>query len=169
MAGSRLEKIGTIYSRASGLIQSKALNWEDRPLWYDIYAAFPPKEEPRFDRPTPNIQLKQIFYQEDKIRAIFHRNNKKIGAVHLNSKAPSLTQRFIETYTSVNQQYKDGEASEEQLYKEAIDILNRQRGVITVLPAEIEDAEEVSLSGAFKEAQKKQEEQSISIKDIFKD
>lgn len=82
MAGSRLERIGTIYSRyfrfniisfiflrASGLIRSGALKWEDRPLWYDIYEAFPPKEEPRFDRPVPNIKLKHIFYEEDKIRA----------------------------------------------------------------------------------------------------
>lgn len=91
MAGSRLEKIGTIYTRfvilfwfyyflnfteepyytfsTSGLIQSKALNWEDRPIWYDVYAAFPPKEEPRFDRPAPNIKLRQIFYEDDKIRA----------------------------------------------------------------------------------------------------
>lgn len=90
MAGSRLEKIGTIYTRfvilfriycslifteelytssTTGLIQSKALNWEDRPLWYDVYTSFPPKEEPRFDRPAPNIKLRQIFYEDDKIRA----------------------------------------------------------------------------------------------------
>lgn len=43
--------------------------WEDRPLWYDIYEAFPPKEEPRYDRAVPNMPLKKIFYEEDVIRA----------------------------------------------------------------------------------------------------
>lgn len=42
---------------------------EDKPLWYDVYKAFPPKLEPRFDRPAPNIALKDIFYKEDIIRA----------------------------------------------------------------------------------------------------
>lgn len=42
---------------------------EERPIWYDLYAAYPPVVEPRFDRPAPNIEIKNIFYAEDKIRA----------------------------------------------------------------------------------------------------
>lgn len=45
------------------------MGWEERPLWYDIYETFPPKDEPRFDRPVPNMKLKEIFYEEDNIRA----------------------------------------------------------------------------------------------------
>lgn len=55
--------------RATALIDSGAQAWEERPVWYDIYEAFPPKDEPRFDRPIPNMKLKKIFYEEDKIRA----------------------------------------------------------------------------------------------------
>ncbi|KAJ8948802.1 hypothetical protein NQ314_008350 [Rhamnusium bicolor] len=69
MAGSRLEKIDTIYMRATGLLRSGALKCEDCPLWYNIYEGFPPYVEPRFDRPVPNIKLKPILYEEDKIRA----------------------------------------------------------------------------------------------------
>lgn len=45
------------------------MKWEDRPLWYDIYKTFPPNDEPRYDKPAPNIQVKSIFYEDDKIRA----------------------------------------------------------------------------------------------------
>ncbi|XP_066250175.1 small ribosomal subunit protein mS23 [Euwallacea similis] len=170
MAGSRLEKIGTIYTRVTGLIQSKALNWEDRPLWYDIYSKFPPKEEPSYDRPVPNIKLRQIFYEDDKIRAIFHRNNKKIGTVHLLSNTSSLTQRFIETYKKVKEQYKDQNVPEEHLYKETIDLMNHDR---VFKPQEtfheIEGEDSVSLSTAFKEARAKLKDGSINIKNIFKD
>lgn len=166
MAGSRLDRIGTIFSRSTGLIQSGALNWDDRPLWYDIYKAFPPKEEPRYDRPAPNIKLKNIFYPEDKVRAMFHRNNKQLGTVSLVSRSKTLTHRFIETYNKLDEQYK-GEATEEQLYTEAVDILNRERNAKREV-ASAEEEEPVSLSVAFKEAQKQQETMNISIKDLFK-
>lgn len=61
--------ISNVFIRTTGLLRSGALKWEDRPLWYDIYEAFPPKDEPRFDRPAPNMSLRKIFYEEDKIRA----------------------------------------------------------------------------------------------------
>lgn len=57
------------FCRTSALLSRGAMNWEDRPIWYDIYEAFPPKDEPRFDRPAPNLKLKPILYKEDKVRA----------------------------------------------------------------------------------------------------
>lgn len=124
MASSRLEKIGTIYTRTTGLIKSGALRFEDRPLWYDLYEAFPPKEEPRYDRPAPNIKLRQIFYEEDKIRAMFHKNNKQVGTVTLTSDAKSLTQKFIECYRTVVNTSDSDEYSE--IYKKAMELLNIQ-------------------------------------------
>nr|CAI5823206.1 unnamed protein product [Callosobruchus analis] len=173
MAGSRLERIGTIYSRTTGLLQSGALNWADRPLWYDIYEAFPPKEEPRYDRPAPNMKLKQIFYKEDKIRAIFHRNNKQIGATNMfNTTFKTLTQRFIDTYQKVEQQY-GGNATEEQIYKEAIGILKTESESRIQKVTEHEEEESISLSSAFKEAQSALDAQAksklqVNISDIFK-
>ncbi|XP_044253584.1 probable 28S ribosomal protein S23, mitochondrial [Tribolium madens] len=162
MAQSRLERIGTIYSRAQGLIKSGGVRWEDRPLWFDLYEAFPPKEEPKYDRPAPNIPLRHIFYEEDKIRAIFHRNNKKIGATHLlDTKYKTLTQKFIESYRTIQAQYGDS-GTEEQIYKEAIDLLKKNQEIK-------KDEDDVSLSTAFKESLKEQKAKlKINVSDIFK-
>ncbi|CAH1994536.1 unnamed protein product [Acanthoscelides obtectus] len=173
MAGSRLERIGTIYSRTAGLIQSGALNWADRPLWYDIYEAFPPKEEPRYDRPAPNMKLKQIFYKEDRIRAMFHRNNKHIGATNMfNHNYKTLTQRFIDTYQKVEQQYA-GNATEEQIYKEAIGILKSEFESKKEKAAVEHEEESVSLSSQFRQAQSALDAQAkskinLDVGDIFK-
>ena len=82
MAQTRNFKIGTVYSRLRSLLEKKAMNEEAKPVWYDIYEAFPPKYEPRFDRhlisygagsnvsklaPPP-----KILYKEDKIRAQYY-------------------------------------------------------------------------------------------------
>ncbi|XP_028133793.2 probable 28S ribosomal protein S23, mitochondrial [Diabrotica virgifera virgifera] len=168
MAGSRLEKIGTIYTRTTGLIRSGALRWEDRPIWYDIYEAFPPKEEPRFDKPVPNIKLKTIFYKEDKIRAIFHRNNKQLGTTNLyNNNYKSLTQKFVDIYQNLEAR-AEGSATEEQLYKEAIEVLRRDKEV-----KKVDEEEPISLSLAFREARleqnKKQEKSKLDIANIFKE
>nr|ALS04927.1 mitochondrial 28S ribosomal protein S23 [Pseudodiaptomus poplesia] len=72
MAQSRLEKIGTVYSRIRGLLETKALRAEQTPLWYDVYEAFPPKYEPRWDRKPNTDPLPKILYQEDVIRAKFY-------------------------------------------------------------------------------------------------
>lgn len=56
------------FHRNSGLLQSGALKWEDRPLWYDVYGAFPPFDIPKFNRTIPNIKLRHIYYKEDTIR-----------------------------------------------------------------------------------------------------
>ena len=37
MAQTRLEKIGTIYSRLLGLYKSGAAKYENRPIWFDVY------------------------------------------------------------------------------------------------------------------------------------
>lgn len=55
--------------RANALLNSGAMSWEERPIWFDVYEAFPPKDEPTFGRSAPNMHLKKIFYEEDKIRA----------------------------------------------------------------------------------------------------
>jgi len=74
MAGSRLEYISTIFSRATGLLRTKAIKYEDRPIWYDVYRVFPPKLEPRADR-VPELsegmtgEVPSILYGEDIARA----------------------------------------------------------------------------------------------------
>ncbi|KAF5294400.1 hypothetical protein FQR65_LT10765 [Abscondita terminalis] len=164
MARSRLEKIGTIYSRTKGLLQSGALQMEDRPIWYDLYEAFPPLEEPRYDRPSPNIPIKKIFYEEDRIRALLHNRNKHIGTVNMfNNMSQTLTKRFIEEYKKLEEKYKS-EVSEEQIYEEAIALVQREK-------QEFARADnDVNLVTSFKQAQAKRESENIAVKvsDLFK-
>lgn len=83
----------------------------------------------------------------------------------LENRSATLTQKFIEIYTKVREQYGDEPVTEEQLYKEAIDIINRDRH--NKLVEESEEGEAVKLTLAFKEAQNKQKPTGITIKDLF--
>lgn len=51
------------------MLQTGVMKVEDKPIWYDVYAMHPPIEVPRYDRPAPDIELRDIFYEEDIIRA----------------------------------------------------------------------------------------------------
>ena len=53
-----------------GLLTKGAIRPDDRPLWFDVYRAFPPVVEPKFAKPKPEIKpIRQILYPEDAIRA----------------------------------------------------------------------------------------------------
>ncbi|CAH1732835.1 unnamed protein product [Aphis gossypii] len=76
MAGSRLEKLGTIFTRVNGLIKSGAMKVDDRPIWYDVYRAFPPESEPHYAKPSQSLKIPDIFYPEDTFRATFHKETR---------------------------------------------------------------------------------------------
>jgi small subunit ribosomal protein S23 len=155
MASSRLEKVGTIYSRVRGLLRSGALKEEDKPIWYDVYTAFPPKYEPKYDRPPPDVPLRNIFYPEDTIRAKFHKEHKSLPAVNLSDqKIQTQTQKFISAYNKL----REGEVPEENLYRAAADLMNAA--------ADAPKAERNSLASSFQEAGM---DTGVNIKDIFKD
>ncbi|XP_064158196.1 28S ribosomal protein S23, mitochondrial isoform X2 [Anguilla rostrata] len=80
MAGSRLEKFGTVFTRVRDLMRAGVLKEKDKPIWYDVYAAFPPKREPLYVKPRTKVYGKQaadtvpdIFYKEDAIRAFIEK------------------------------------------------------------------------------------------------
>ncbi|KAK2578567.1 hypothetical protein KPH14_012213 [Odynerus spinipes] len=103
MAQARLEKFGTIYTRVSSLLRAGAMNDADKPLWYVVYEAFPPKYEPRYDRVVPKIQIKGIYYEEDIIRARFHKDCTKLGVTDLlkHKNYQSQTQKFLDEYNDL--------------------------------------------------------------------
>lgn len=56
--------------RTESLLLKGPMKPDDRPLWFDVYRAFPPIVEPKFARPKPeNKPIRQILYKEDIIRA----------------------------------------------------------------------------------------------------
>ncbi|XP_058059616.1 small ribosomal subunit protein mS23 [Anopheles bellator] len=166
MANSRLEKIGTIITRTQGLLKSGAMKFDERPLWYDIVMAFPPKDEPRYDRPAPNVPIRRIFYEEDKIRAKFHKSNKITYAVNLSDfKNPTATQQFIELYQNLSTQ---GALDEDKVYETALDLLEdklrlqREKKSVADEPAVI--SQPVKSSNANVDTGK-----TVKLQDIFND
>nr|XP_008269477.2 28S ribosomal protein S23, mitochondrial isoform X1 [Oryctolagus cuniculus] len=120
MAGSRLETVGSIFSRTRDLIRAGVL--KEKPLWYDIYAAFPPLREPVFRRPRlrygkAKALVQDILYHEDRIRAKFYSaygsGPKAFDLFNPNFK--STCQRFVEKYIELQ---KLGETDEEKLFVE---------------------------------------------------
>ncbi|XP_021192122.3 small ribosomal subunit protein mS23 [Helicoverpa armigera] len=99
MASSRLERIGTIFTRVEGLLTKGAMRPDDRPLWFDVYRAFPPLTEPKFAKPKPEIKpIRQILYSEDAVRAKFHSKGHGLGAVNMISQTETQTKKLIQQY-----------------------------------------------------------------------
>lgn len=53
----------------SGLLRTGGVKEENKPIWFEIWKAFPPKVDPVLDRPVDEKPLRQILYPEDKVRA----------------------------------------------------------------------------------------------------
>lgn len=58
-----------LFFSTTALLRRNVLPADEKPIWYDIYALHPPHDEPRFDRMPKNIELREILYEEDVIRA----------------------------------------------------------------------------------------------------
>ncbi|XP_051014211.1 28S ribosomal protein S23, mitochondrial [Acomys russatus] len=120
MAGSRLETVGSVFSRTRDLMRAGVL--KEKPLWFDIYKAFPPLREPVFQRHRlrygkAKASIQDIFYHEDQIRAKFF---SAYGSGHkafdlFNPNFKSTCQRFVEKYMELQNL---GETDEEKLFVE---------------------------------------------------
>ncbi|CDI97698.1 Ribosomal protein S23 mitochondrial [Echinococcus multilocularis] len=70
--GSRVHKVASIFRRVTGLMENGAMEPKERPLWYDVYKAFPPKVEPTLERSLPtDLRVREILYAEDIGRVTF--------------------------------------------------------------------------------------------------
>ncbi|NP_001091803.1 putative mitochondrial ribosomal protein isoform X1 [Bombyx mori] len=100
MASSRLERIGTIFTRVEGLLSRGAMKPDDRPLWFDVYKAFPPITEPKYARPNLVVkEIRPILYKEDVLRAKFHSNGYGLAPVSLlNQSNETQTKRLVQQY-----------------------------------------------------------------------
>uniref|UniRef100_A0AAZ1XZJ9 Small ribosomal subunit protein mS23 n=1 Tax=Oreochromis aureus TaxID=47969 RepID=A0AAZ1XZJ9_OREAU len=106
MAGSRLERFGTVFTRVRDLIRSGVIKPKEKPLWYDVYKTFPPKRAPLHVKPVTSPFAKkqgivpEIFYSEDKIRTGFYEQyGRGLRALDLSkSNFVSTCQRFVDKY-----------------------------------------------------------------------
>ena len=125
MSLSRLDKIGTVYSRMSFLVKHGAIRPEYKPIWLEIYEAFPPLHEPRWDRKSKKDgdQIPKILYKEDLARAKFY---KQFGERHevyrMNDNSDeSVSQRFVTKF--VEEERQNPSMSEEELLAQTLDKL----------------------------------------------
>lgn len=109
MAGSRLEKFGTVFSRVRDLMRSGVIKQSQKPIWYDVYEAFPPKRDPlhvkSLSRPSATKQeaVPEIFYREDEVRAKFYEQY-GMGPRPFDlsqSNFVSTCQRFVDKHTEL--------------------------------------------------------------------
>ncbi|KAM8991670.1 small ribosomal subunit protein mS23 isoform 2-T2 [Ara ararauna] len=148
MAGNRLHRSGSVFSRTRNLLRIGVV---EKPLWFDVYAAFPPRREPVYKVPRPRygkVQdvIRAIFYPEDEVRARFYRvygsGPRPFDLSQSNYK--STCQRFVEKYNELKQ---EGKIEEEKLFEEtgkallAGGILLPRRGTDKVAPQDHHDAE----------------------------
>lgn len=50
-------------------MRSGAISDTDKPVWYDVYRAFPPAVEPKLNQEEPNKEIPNLLYPEDIVRA----------------------------------------------------------------------------------------------------
>ncbi|XP_076138042.1 small ribosomal subunit protein mS23 isoform X1 [Alosa pseudoharengus] len=143
MAGSRLEKFGTVFTRVRDLMRAGVIKEKDKPIWYDVYAAFPPKRNPLYVKPLTRTvrntedKVPEIFYREDVIRAKFYDTyGNGPRTIDLSkSNFVSTCQRFVEKY---NELQSSGNFEEDGLFEEtskallAEGIILRRKGGPTV-------------------------------------
>lgn len=88
--------------RVQGLLKAGAMKPENKPLWFEVYQAFPPKTPPEAMRPLKGGPLEAILYPEDNARAMFYEHFGPLGAFDLNhSEYESECQKFVEKFTQI--------------------------------------------------------------------
>ncbi|KAK8771944.1 hypothetical protein V5799_024811 [Amblyomma americanum] len=97
MAGSRIYKLGSIFTRVEGLVKAGGMQPSEQPLWLDVYRAFPPLEEPSFYRTvTATSPVRSILYPEDVARMQFYREHGNTSVDLQNTTELSPCQRFLQ-------------------------------------------------------------------------
>ncbi|CAN9511212.1 unnamed protein product [Ophioblennius macclurei] len=168
MAGSRLERLGTVFSRVRDLMQSRVIQPAERPVWYDVYEAFPPKMPPTYVKPcsqrpkTKKETVREIFYSEDEIRARFYEQY-GTGPRVINLSKPnfvSTCQRFVEKYAELKSR---SELNDTSLFDEtgkallAEGVILRKRGIASAFVEPRNPVLELKLADMLTEQQPVQE------------
>lgn len=112
--GTRAHKFGSIYSRVKNMLQSGLISQENKPIWFDVYEAFPPEREPVYAPPPSPDQfglipkdnsVQKILYAEDWARVAVKRMFNDFKSVYnLNDQTNlNMSQRVIEIFRKIHQ------------------------------------------------------------------
>ncbi|RUS79497.1 hypothetical protein EGW08_012729 [Elysia chlorotica] len=146
MAGSRRDKLGSIFSRLTGLLRSGAIKEEDRPIWYDVVKAFPPQP-----RPPPKQNIPNILYPEDFVRVHFYNTYTDPGATKLaDKKTKSVQQRFVDQYLDLHEKKS---VPPDSLFEETVRIL--KEGGVRLITHEEKQAEKSQMKDRDSERESK--------------
>lgn len=89
---------------------------ENKPLWYDVYEAFPPRTPPQAMRPVTDEPVRTILYPEDQVRAMlseYFGNN--IGTLNLkDDEHESEFEKLVNEYQGIRKERQ--ELSEEEIF-----------------------------------------------------
>ncbi|XP_067930413.1 small ribosomal subunit protein mS23-like [Watersipora subatra] len=117
MAGTRIERVGSVFQRVQGLYKGGVLTSEELPIWYNVWKTFPPKLEPELSRPVPEAAVKSLVYVEDHIRGHYMKTYAPQTKNHVNLLVPSTMdnsamEKFVKRFMEVAAQ-DDGSSSED--------------------------------------------------------
>lgn len=91
---------------------------ENAPVWLEIYRKFPPKFEPYFGRPAPQTKPKEIFYEEDILRAKINQRYRNLGDIDLKGKGRTKSQMCINLWRNfVSEGIQSEQAMEKAMYE----------------------------------------------------
>ncbi|XP_022625020.1 28S ribosomal protein S23, mitochondrial isoform X2 [Seriola dumerili] len=163
MAGSRLEKFGTVFTRVRDLMRSGVIKPSEKPVWYDVYQAFPPKRDPLHVKPhfRPSTKkqetVPEIFYREDEVRAKFYERYGAGRPLDLaKSNFVSTCQRFVDKHTELKSR---SELDDSALFEEtgkallAEGVVLRRRGAPPVAAESRDPVLELKLTDMLAEQQ----------------
>uniref|UniRef100_A0AC35U133 MRP-S23 domain-containing protein n=1 Tax=Rhabditophanes sp. KR3021 TaxID=114890 RepID=A0AC35U133_9BILA len=123
---TRTERSGSIFYRITGLLKTGQMQWRDRPIWYDVYAACPPHQEPLWDikMPRHGEPIRSIMYPEDVQRAAqFKESRIEAAAKFAEHKASRAKERIQKANHDQNSMVEDkvlGEGEEKSEAREDV-------------------------------------------------
>ena len=109
----------------SFLVKHGAIRPDYKPIWLEVYEAFPPLHEPRWDRKSKKDgdPVPKILYKEDVVRARFYRQfGERHEVYRMNDNCDeSLSQRFVTKYAE--EERKNPAMTEDELFDQTLDKL----------------------------------------------
>jgi len=164
IVGIRLHKRDSIFKRISALIKSGVLEYEKRPLWYDVYEKFPPITEPVYkpeskpnDLGLPSVvdDVREILYTEDWARAIAYNKMNYIGFTNIDpafegsrNKKLNNVEKFLSIYQELEKEKET--VSKTELFFKAEEIFNQEYSKISAGKKKLKKVEEIE-KDEFKE------------------